>query len=142
MLSQRAACVAAAILMSMQGLALAQAPKAAPSPAQAGSKVLLDNPSVRVVEVLVRPGSNLPDAMRPGRLMYMLTDASLVFQEDGKPSYEMIFKAGEAVWIPAQARVAENSSGRDVRALIVDIRQAPAARAKARAGTKRTTKRR
>jgi quercetin dioxygenase-like cupin family protein len=107
-------------------------------PAGDVAKLLLDNPSVRVTEIELAPGAKLPTGTQQSRLMYMLTDGALVFTEEGKRPYEMIFKTGEAVWVPAQARAAENSSDQDVRALIVEVKQ-PAPQ---KAPAKRTKKRR
>lgn len=99
---------------------------------------LLDNDRVRVFEVSLKPGVKVPSPAHPAHLMYMLTEGTLVFSEDGKRPYEMIFKAGEAVWVPAQAR-AQNESEKEVRALIVEVKQ-PAAKPATKAKVKRKAK--
>lgn len=117
--------LAAAFAVVIPSAALAQGAK----PAGDIAKLLLDNPNVRVTEIDLPPGGKLPAATQQSHLMYMLTDGAFVFVEDGKRPYEMIFKTGEAIWVPAQARVTENSSDQDVRALIVEVK--PPAPAKA-----------
>jgi hypothetical protein len=130
------------MVLALPGPVFAQAAKQAPASAPSDAKVLLDNPSVRVVQMNVMPGTKLPADARPGRLLYMLSEGALVFVEDGKRPYEMIFKAGEAVWVPAQARVAEVSGDQEVRALIVEVKQTPPAAAKTRARGRRGAKKR
>jgi quercetin dioxygenase-like cupin family protein len=102
------------------------------------AKPLLDNDRVRVLELNIRPGVKRPAGTHPPHLMYLLTDGTLVFSEEGKRPYEMIFRAGEAVWVPAQAR-AENESEKEVRAVIVEVKQTAAATAK---GKRKPVKRR
>ena len=53
----------------------------------------------------------------------MLTDGALVFKPGGRTPYEMTFKAGEAFSLPAQSRALENDSDKDVRVLVVELKQ-------------------
>lgn len=131
----RVACVAAIFTILP---AIAQAQERKPASAET-VKALLDNDRVRAFEMSFRPGAKLPAQAHPPRLMYMLTEGALVFSEEGKRPYEMIFKAGEAVWVPAQAHTAENSGDQEVRALIVEVKQA-AASGPAKTRVKRKTR--
>jgi quercetin dioxygenase-like cupin family protein len=126
-----------AACVSFTALAQAQEQKSAPG----AVAPLLENDRVRVFEMHFKPGEKLSARAHTPHLMYMLTDGTLVFSEDGKRPYEMIFRAGEAVWVPAQARAAENGSEKEVRALVVEVKQPPAPAAVAKKA-KRKAKRR
>jgi quercetin dioxygenase-like cupin family protein len=122
------------LLVASLATALAQDRAADPTP----HKLLLENERVRVFEALIAPGARV--ALRPSsHLMYLLTDGTLVFTEAGRRPYEMVLKAGEAIWVPAQAQSTGNEGDLDMRALIVEIKappreRRPIPRAKGRGG--------
>ncbi len=91
----------AAVLALTIGSAQAQTAK---SPGT-DSKPLLENERMRVIEMLFKPGSKTSILSHPSRFVYALTDGSLVFSPPGKTPYELSFKAGEALWLPAEAMV-------------------------------------
>jgi hypothetical protein len=121
--------VAATLLMTLAA-AQAQGPQQGPPDVP---KRLLDNERMRVSEMLLKPGAKVELPNRPDQFAYLLTDATLVFSAPGKTPYQLDFKAGEATLLPAQSTEAENESDRDVRAILVEIKQ-PAARAQASRG--------
>lgn len=94
-------------------------------------KMLLENEQIKVREIRLAPGSRQPAQARPNTFLYALTDGALVFTPPGRTAYELIFKAGEALWIPSQETATANESDKEVRALVVEIRDRPAAAAKA-----------
>lgn len=119
---------------------------AAQNPKDAGSdvyKLKLENDRVRVYEANFKPGAKLPVRNFPNHLIYMLTDGTLVFEQVGHTGYEMTFKAGEVQWFPAQARTMENDTDKEVRLLVLEVKDAaPAARTKAKGRSKGKRKKR
>jgi hypothetical protein len=125
--------VTAAVLALTFGSAQAQTTK---SPGT-DSKPLLENERMRVLEISFKPGAKTSTLSHPNRFVYALTDGSLVFSPPGKRAYELTFKAGEALWLPAEATATENDSGKEIRALVVEFKEGArptkvAARSKAR----------
>jgi quercetin dioxygenase-like cupin family protein len=95
-----------------------------------GSNVLrpvIENNQVRVYEAIFKPGAKLPARAYPNHMIYMLTEGTLVFEQAGHTGYEMTVKAGEGQWFPAQTRAMENDSDKEVRILIVEVKDAAVA---------------
>ncbi len=116
---------AAAGLALMLGAAAAQEPPA-PKP-EAGAtgvevKTLLENEQMHVMEVRFKPGAKTSTISHPNRFLYGLTDGSLVFSPAGKTPYELTFKRGEALWLPADAMATQNDTDKEVRALVVEVK--------------------
>lgn len=107
--------------------AAAQTPSADQEP-----KPLLDNPQIRVFEMRLKPGARTSSDNRPNTFVYSLTDGTLVFVPPGRTPYEMSFRAGEALWLPAQATALANEGDKEIRALVVEIKEKPASVAKSR----------
>ncbi len=103
------------------------------------AKVVLENEQVRVIEMRFKPGMKLDTTSHPNRFIYGLSDGALLFSPPGRTPYELSFKAGEALWLPAQAMATQNEGDKEVRALVVELkdlrvkgnRAAPAKSAKA-----------
>ena len=99
-----------------------------------GGKPLLENEQIRVRELRLAPGAKQPAAPHPNTFLYALTDGGLVFTPPGRTAYELSFKAGEALWIPAQETATSNEGDKEVRALMVEVKaRLPAAGKKGRA---------
>src|SRR4051794_36115178 len=79
------------------------------------TKPLLDNEQMKVFEVRFKPGAMTPALSHANRFVYALTDGSLVFSPAGKTPYELTFKNGEALWLPADETTTKNETDRDVR---------------------------
>jgi quercetin dioxygenase-like cupin family protein len=101
-----------------------------------------ENSRMRVLEATFRPGEKVGAHTLSDHLLYMLTDGTLVLKPAGRTAYEMNFKPGEALFLPAQTRAAENGGNKTVRALIVELKSAPAAQSRAKARGKRTGRKR
>jgi beta-alanine degradation protein BauB len=86
-------------------------------------KKVLENDRVRVLEGNFRKGAKIGVHAHPDHLLYVLTDGALVFKPGGRTPYEMTFKAGEAFSLPAQTRALENDSDKDIRVLVVELKQ-------------------
>jgi quercetin dioxygenase-like cupin family protein len=86
-------------------------------------KKVLENDRMRVLEGNFRKGAKIGVHSHPDHLLYVLTDGALVFKPGGRTPYEMTFKAGEAFSLPAQSRALENDSEKDIRVLVVELKQ-------------------
>ena len=86
-------------------------------------KKVLENDRMRVLEGNFKRGAKIGAHSHPDHLLYVLTDGALVFKPGGRTPYEMTFKAGEAFSLPAQTRALENDSDKDVRVLVVELKQ-------------------
>lgn len=118
---------------------------ARPAEPDSGPK-LLENEQIKVRELRMKAGARIAAQSLPNTFLYALTDGSLVFTQPGRTPYELSFKAGEALWLPSQQAAMANDFGKDIRALLVEIKQRPATagrpKAKGKAGkqTKSKTK--
>ncbi len=97
---------------------------------------LLDNEQVKVKELRLRPGSKIAPAAYPNSFVYGLTDGTIVFTQPGRTPFEVTFRAGEALWIPSQLAATSNETDKEIRALIVEIKQKPPVKPGAKAKSK------
>ena len=123
-------------VIGMIAAAHAQAAKPADSETATG---LLENEQVRVREMRFKPGAKTPASSNPNSFVYALTDGALVFAPPGRTPYELTFKAGEALWLPAQSTTTANETNREIRVLVVEIKaRAPSGkRARGKGGSRR-----
>jgi len=87
-------------------------------------RVALDNPSVRVLEYRAVPGLGVCGQGRhyhPAHLTVALTPAKVRVREGGKV-FVAENKPGDVFWSEAGWHETENVTGREVRALIVEIK--------------------
>jgi hypothetical protein len=88
-------------------------------------RVVFENTKVRVLEYNARPGLGVCGRgmhSHPDHVAIPLTSGKVkVIGEDGK-SFIAEVKAGQAFWDPAATHMAENISGSNARALIVEIK--------------------
>jgi hypothetical protein len=118
----------AILLMSFTGALAQPAGKA-----EERVRTLLQNDQVMVREQVWAPGARTAPANYPNSFVYPLTDGTLVITHPGRTPFEMTFRAGEALWLPAQAAITANETGKEIRALVVEIKAPPPGRTKVRA---------
>ena len=119
----RVVLLAGALLVALCGYVAAQ-----DKPAGSIYQQILDNDRVRVFQGNFKPGDKLPSRNFPNHLMYALTDGTLIFVPAGRTGYEVNFKAGDALWFPALQRATENDSDKEVRVLVVEMKDGGGAR--------------
>jgi quercetin dioxygenase-like cupin family protein len=114
------------LIIPVAALLLAAVPATAQEKKSIGTgtetKSLLENEQMRVMEIRFKPGAKTDTLSHPNRFVYALTDGALVFSPSGKRPYELSFKAGEALWLPAEATATENDGDKDVRAVVVELK--------------------
>jgi len=94
------------------------------------ARTLLQNDQVTVREQVWAPASRTGPANFPNSFIYPLTDGTLVITHPGRTPFEMSFRAGEALWLPAQTAITANETAREIRALVVEIKAPPPKRAR------------
>lgn len=92
-------------------------------------RVVLDNEHVRVIEFNSRPGLGVCGTgmhSHPAHLTVALTPARVrVRMKDGS-TMEGANQPGDVWWSPPETHETENIAGRDIRALIVELKSGPA----------------
>lgn len=119
-----------AFLLAMLNPAVAQ--NARPAEPENGPR-LLENEQIKVRELRLKAGAKTASQSFPNTFLYALTDGAVVFAPPGRTPYELTFKTGEALWLSAQQAAMANETGKDIRALLVEIKQRPVAAAKGKA---------
>ena len=92
--------------------------------------VLLENEHVRVLEFRQKAGEKEPMHSHPSGVAYLFTGSSRVrfTTPDGKAEVLEPSKPGTAVWIDPVTHTWENLGPDDVRVLIVEMKDLPAAK--------------
>ena len=103
------------------------------------ARPLLNNEQVNVKELRLRPRSKIGPTTYPNSFVYPLTDGTIVFTHPGHTPFEMTFRAGEALWLPSQLAAAANETDKEIRALVVEIKQKPPTKAGAKSRSKTKT---
>jgi beta-alanine degradation protein BauB len=108
---------------------------------------VLDNPRVRVLQATFKPGAKVGAHSHPDHILYMLTEGTLIIRPPGKTAYDMNFTPGQALFLPAQTRAAENGGEKTVQTLVVELKSASAgavakARTSRRVASRRSARRR
>ena len=101
------------------------APPTPGDPAQVGPdiyKLLTENDQVRAFEVTFAPGAKMGLHQHPDHVAYAIVGGKLtVTDQDGK-TQEIELKAGDAMFLPAQAHSAENKTDKEIKVLVVELR--------------------
>jgi quercetin dioxygenase-like cupin family protein len=110
---------------AVTGLALA-APVAAQDPIKSNPdvyKVVLENASVRVLHVTVKPGAKTTLHEHPDTVIVPLSNAKVRFTgADGKP-VEAALKSDQAMWAPAEKHMGENMEKSAAHVILVEVKR-------------------
>jgi beta-alanine degradation protein BauB len=113
-------------LPTVIGVALAS-PAAAQDPIKSNPDVyrlVFENPSVRVLRVMVKPGAKTIMHEHPDTVIVALSDARVKFTlADGK-SVEAPLKADQAMWAPAEKHSGENLETTAAEVILVELKSA------------------
>jgi beta-alanine degradation protein BauB len=88
-------------------------------------KVLIDNPSVRVIKIAYAPGAKSATHSHPDAIVVALSAATARFTTDGK-SQDSDLAAGGAMYTPATTHSVENVGKGPVDAILVEFKGAAA----------------
>jgi beta-alanine degradation protein BauB len=114
------------ILIALIGMlsvfsAKAQDPvKAAPGMYQ---KVILDNDHVRVIEVIIKQGEEVPWHSHPNHVAYVISGGKLEMTAKGKAPEMVEMGTGQAMYMDAVTHMAKNVGTTDIKAIIVEMKQ-------------------
>ena len=88
-----------------------------------GTKVLLDNEQVRVLEVTLKPGEKTGMHSHPNHVIYAVKGGvSKAWSPDGK-STELETKDGEARWMAATTHDTENTGKGAVKVVVIELKE-------------------
>ena len=90
-------------------------------------RIGLDNDEMRVLDFVSRPGMGVCGSgvhSHPPHLTVALSDCRTRVRENGK-EFIAENKLGDVFWSPAVTHETENMTGREVRALIVELKSPP-----------------
>jgi quercetin dioxygenase-like cupin family protein len=108
------------------GVALA-APAAAQDPITSNPEVYrldFENPSVRVLRVMVKPGAKTTVHEHPDTVIVALSDARVKFTSADGKSVEAPLKADQAMWAPAEKHSGENLEKTPAEVILVELKGA------------------
>jgi quercetin dioxygenase-like cupin family protein len=109
---------------ALTGLVLAS-PAAAQDPLKSNPdvyKLVVENASVRVLRVAVKPGAKTTLHDHPDTVIVPLSNAKVKFTGGDGKSIESELKADQAVWAPAEKHMGENLEKTPVDAILVELR--------------------
>jgi len=118
--------LAAIALLASISAAVAQGAPATEKPVTPpdGTRVVMENDRVRIIEFHIRPRSkvNVEAPANRERFLYMLTDGALALAPPGRAAYEFALHAGESIVFPAVSPTIENASDQAVRAMLIELK--------------------
>lgn len=118
-------------LPTAMGVVLAT-PAAAQDPIKSNPEVyrlVFENPSVRVLHVMVKPGAKTTMHEHPDTVIVALSDARVKFTSADGKSVEAPLKADQAMWAPAEKHSGENLETTPAEVILVELKGAKPATA-------------
>ena len=97
-------------------------------------KLLFENERVRVFEVRFKPGERIALHSHPDHVVYVLDDGKLKLSYPDGKSVEVVLKAGQPLWIPAETHTAKNVGSTDAHSLVVELKEPASKRYVKRSG--------
>ena len=88
-------------------------------------KCIFENERVRVCEVTFKPGASVAVHSHPEHLVYVMQPGKLTITPVGGKPVDADFKAGQAMWSPADAHSAVNPGKGTLRGLVVELKEMP-----------------
>jgi beta-alanine degradation protein BauB len=86
-------------------------------------KVLLENDTVRVLEVRMKQGAKSEMHSHPRSVAICLNDQRLKFTFPNGKSEDADLKRGQAVWLDGISHAVENTGTEDVNAVVVEVKK-------------------
>jgi beta-alanine degradation protein BauB len=85
--------------------------------------LLFENDCVRVFEVCFKPGEKIALHAHPDHVVYVFGDGKLPLSSPDGRAVEVVLKAGQTLWIPAEAHAAENVGSTEAHSLVVELKE-------------------
>ncbi len=87
-------------------------------------KLLFENDRIRIMEIAFKPGDKMGTHSHPDHFVYILAAGKLkITKADGKVA-DVDAKIGEVIWSPAETHSAVNPGTTELRALVVELKEA------------------
>jgi beta-alanine degradation protein BauB len=86
-------------------------------------KVLLENDTVRVLEVRMRQGAKSEMHSHPRSVAICLNDQRLKFTFPNGKSEDVDLKRGQAIWLDELSHSVQNTGREDVNAVVVELKK-------------------
>ncbi|MDQ4014236.1 MAG: cytoplasmic protein [Thermoproteota archaeon] len=86
-------------------------------------KVLLENDTVRVLEVRIKQGAKSEMHSHPKSVAICLNDQRLKFTFPNGKSENADLKSGQSVWLDGISHAVENTGTEDVRSVVVELKK-------------------
>lgn len=87
-------------------------------------KVVIDNASVRALDVHIPAGAKSPMHSHPASVISAFTACKIKFTSSDGKTREAEFKPGDAVWRDAETHAAENVGSAECHALQIELKTA------------------
>ncbi|MEO8517141.1 MAG: cupin domain-containing protein [Flavobacterium sp.] len=85
-------------------------------------KVLIDNETVRVIQIEFTPGEVAVWHHHPNHVAYAQTDGKIEITDKGKAPVVIDLKEGDALFIPAVTHMAKNVGTTTIRMFVVEVK--------------------
>ncbi len=85
-------------------------------------KKLFENDQVRVMDLRIPPGENVPEHSHPNHFVYAMSDATLQITKDGTGQVVQP-KEGQVLWLEAQTHSTTNTGSTEFHALVVELKE-------------------
>jgi len=85
-------------------------------------KFIMENDSVRVLEVQLKPGDKAVMHYHPDHVVYVLKGGKAKMTSSGKTDL-LDLKTGQAIFLKAQSHEAENTGKTDLNLLVVELKK-------------------
>jgi quercetin dioxygenase-like cupin family protein len=86
-------------------------------------QVLLENDTVRVLEVRIKQGAKSEMHSHPKSVAICLNDQRLKFTFPNGKSENADLKSGQSVWLDGISHAVENTGTEDVRSVVVELKK-------------------
>ncbi len=97
-------------------------------------KVALENDSVRVLNLTVKPGEKIAMHSHPDHVVYHITAGKVKFTDSAGKTKEVEMKAGEATYAKAETHQPENVGSGELKFVIFELKKPAGSTGKAPAG--------
>jgi quercetin dioxygenase-like cupin family protein len=117
---------AKAVIVEFRAAAGTAGPKGT-DPLKAGGKMyskVFENERVRAMVVTFAKGAKIAKHTHPDHVAYALTDGKLKVTPEKGDAQEVELKAGQAMFLPAQAHAGQNTGGTELKILVVELKPA------------------
>lgn len=107
-------------------LILMVVPMSAQDPAKVGPNVykcIFENDQLRLCEIRFRPGDRIGAHSHPNHAAYVTSPGKLRITASNGQTTDAEFKAGDAIWIPAETHSAVNVGNTELRGLVIELKE-------------------